>query len=129
MKTFAAALLMSTTVLSAGAYASSNVEPNNVPFQGVFGQRDDSVSRAQVAQELAQAKAQGQVSNVEPNNVAFQGAYGQDESIAKTRAQVRAELADAKAHGLVSNVEPNNVPFQGVFGGRDADNSRLAQGE
>ena len=78
MKTLTAALLVSTTVLSAGAYAHKPyyVEPNNVPFQGVYGQSDDGASRAQVNEELAQAKAQGLVSNVEPNDVPFQGVYG-----------------------------------------------------
>ncbi len=33
MKTLTSALLMSMAVLSAGAYASQNIEPNNVPFQ------------------------------------------------------------------------------------------------
>src|SRR3546814_16223615 len=39
MKTLATALFVSMGLLSAGAYAASpNIEPNNVPFQGVYGQ-------------------------------------------------------------------------------------------
>jgi len=126
MKTIASALIMSASLLSAAAYAGDYyVEPNNVPFQGVYGQQEDSATRAQVRADLDQAKAQGLASNVEPNDTPFQGVYGQDQAIAKTRAQVRAELAQAKAQGLVSNVEPNDLPFQGVYG--QAGNSQVAR--
>jgi len=106
-KTLAAALMMSAGLLSAAAYAGSNVDPDNVPFQGVYGQNDSGVTRAQVRAELAQAKAQGLVSNVDPDNVPFQAAADNG----PTRAQVRADLAQARAEGLVTNVEPDNVPF------------------
>ncbi|MFY2004913.1 DUF4148 domain-containing protein [Achromobacter xylosoxidans] len=112
-KTLASALLMSLAALSAGAYASQNIEPNNVPFQGVYGTPYEGPTRAQVQAELA-AKAAGQVSNVEPNDVPFQGVYGAPQS-GVTRAQVEAELASAKAAGLVSNVEPNDLPFSGAY--------------
>ncbi|MCH2000172.1 DUF4148 domain-containing protein, partial [Achromobacter xylosoxidans] len=68
-KTLASALLMSLAALSAGAYASQNIEPNNVPFQGVYGAPQSGVTRAQVEAELASAKAAGLVSNVEPNDL------------------------------------------------------------
>lgn len=109
-KTLAAALMMSAGLLSAAAYAGSNVEPDDVPFQGVYGQNDSGLTRAQVQAELAQAKSAGLVSNVEPDDVPFQGVYGSASS-GLTRAEVRAELAQAKAAGLVSNVEPNDTPF------------------
>ncbi|ARP93909.1 DUF4148 domain-containing protein [Bordetella genomosp. 13] len=128
MKTLTAALMMSATLLTAGAQAADNFEPNNTPFQGVYGQDDSSAaSRAQVQAELSQARSQGLTSNVEPNNQPYQGVYASAESIGKTRAQVKAELADAKARGLVSNVEPNDVPFQGVYGAPAP--SQLASGE
>src|SRR3546814_17142073 len=63
MKTLATALFVSMGLLSAGAYAASpNIEPNNVPFQGVYGQADaNAPTRAQVQADLAQAKAAGLV--------------------------------------------------------------------
>ncbi|SAI30276.1 Uncharacterised protein [Bordetella ansorpii] len=123
--TLTAAALAMSTLIGANAYAAGNVEPNNVPFQGVYGQHDSNVTRAQVEAELAQAKANGLVSNVEPNDQPFQ-AVAQTESAGKTRAQVVAELAEAKANGLVSNVEPNDMPFQGVY---HSAPSQLASGE
>ena len=115
-KTLATALMLSLAALSAGAYASQNIEPNNVPFQGVYGTPYEGPTRDQVQAELAAAKAAGLVTNVEPNNVPFQGVYGAPQS-GKTRADVQAELAAAKAAGLVSNVEPNDMPFAGVYHG------------
>ncbi|CAM4102989.1 DUF4148 domain-containing protein [Bordetella muralis] len=99
MKTLTSALLVSMSLLSAGAYAASpNIEPNNVPFQGVYGQVDaNAPTRAQVVADLAQAKAAGLVT------------YGEQEypvAIAshsnKSRGQVVAELAQAKANGEYS---------------------------
>lgn len=75
MKTLATALMFSLAALSAGAQASSNVEPNNVPFQGVYGTPHTGKTRAEVKAELAAAKAAGQVSNVEPNDMPFAGVY------------------------------------------------------
>ena len=77
MKTLATALMLSLAAISSGAYASQNIEPNNIPFQGVYGAAYDGPARAQVQAELAAAKAAGQVSNVEPNDMPFQGVYGQ----------------------------------------------------
>ncbi|OZI56862.1 DUF4148 domain-containing protein [Bordetella genomosp. 4] len=99
MKTITSALLVSMSLLSAGAYAASpNIEPNNVPFQGVYGQVDaNAPTRAQVMADLAQAKAAGLVT------------YGEEEYPAqvavhsdKSRDQVVAELAQAKANGEYS---------------------------
>ncbi|OZI52631.1 DUF4148 domain-containing protein [Bordetella genomosp. 4] len=99
MKTLTSALLVSMSLLSAGAYAASpNIEPNNVPFQGVYGQVDaNAPTRAQVVADLAQAKAAGLVT------------YGEQEypvEIAnhsnKSHDQVVAELAQAKANGQYS---------------------------
>ncbi len=81
MKTLATALTFTLAALSAGAYAapSPNIEPNNVPFQGVYGTPYEGPTRAQVQAELAAAKAAdkaaGRDSSVEPNNVPFQGVY------------------------------------------------------
>ncbi|MCD0502556.1 DUF4148 domain-containing protein [Bordetella petrii] len=97
MKTLATAVLMSLGLLSAGAYAASpNIEPNNVPFQGVYGQTDaNAPTRAQVQADLAQAKAAGLVTYGESDYPAAQTFAGPG----KTREQVRAELAQAKANG------------------------------
>ncbi|CAB3693339.1 hypothetical protein LMG3431_04993 [Achromobacter pestifer] len=74
MKTFATTVILSLAALGAGsAYASTNTEPNNVPFQGVYGTKSDGPTRAQVQAELAAAKAAGKVSNVEPNATPYMG--------------------------------------------------------
>ncbi|CZZ95723.1 Uncharacterised protein [Bordetella ansorpii] len=108
MKTLAAALMMSAGLMSASAFAGSNVEPNNIPFQGVYGAQEDagSLSRAQVKADLAQAKANGLVANVEPNDMPFQAAYSDTASTQLSRADVQAQ-----AVGMTSNVEPNDTPF------------------
>lgn len=67
MKIATTALLLSLSALSAGAYAASNFEPNNVPFQGVYTMTHEGPSRAQIKAELTAAKMEGKVSNVEPN--------------------------------------------------------------
>lgn len=97
MKTLATSLVLSMSLLSAGAYAASpNIEPNNVPFQGVYGQVDaDAPTRAQVQADLAQAKAAGLVTYGEQDYPAVQVAA----AAGKTREQVKAELAQAKANG------------------------------
>ena len=96
MKTLAATVLATMTLLSAGAHAASpNIEPNNVPFQGVYGQQDDGLTRAQVVQELAQAKAAGLVTSGELNYPPVQAHADAGKSV----AQVHAELAAAKADG------------------------------
>ncbi|WP_144630929.1 DUF4148 domain-containing protein [Bordetella genomosp. 13] len=124
--TLTAAALAMSTLIGASAYAADNVEPNDTPFQGVYGQQDaNGVTRAQVEADLAHARSNGLVSNVEPNDRPFQ-AVAQTESAGKTRAQVQAELADAKARGLVSNVEPNDLPFQGAY---HSAPSQVAAGE
>ena len=88
MKTFASALILATSVIGANAFAGNYyVEPNNVPFQGVYGQADSSVSRAQVQAELAAAKAEGLTQVGEPTVLPAIPASN------VSRAQVRAELA------------------------------------
>ena len=63
MKTLASLLLISATFAGANAFAASpNVEPNNVPFQGVYGQVDATApTRAQIVADLQAAQAAGQV--------------------------------------------------------------------
>ncbi len=94
MKTLTGAVMVSLALLSAGAYASPNGDSNNQPFEGVYGaQTSNSLTRAQVQAELAQAKAAGLVSNVEPNDTPFNGVYGEAQSSSLTRAQVEGSVA------------------------------------
>lgn len=95
MKIFAATLL---TIIGVNAYAADNIEPNNVPFQGVYGQQEQGKTRAQVQAELAQAKAQGLVAFGESEQPA---AFAQTPSTA-TRAQVQQELSQARGNGSVT---------------------------
>ncbi|MFQ1061760.1 DUF4148 domain-containing protein [Bordetella trematum] len=95
MKVLTSALLMSMAVIAGGAHASDNTEPNNTPYDGVYGRVDaNAKTRAQVLEELAQAKANGQYTFGELDYPAAQPVTS-----TKTRAQVREELAQAKANG------------------------------
>lgn len=111
MKTVATAVLTSMTLLSAGAFAASpNIEPNNVPFQGVYGHVEaETPSRAQVVQDLAQAKAAGLVTSGEQDYPPVQA----HSDAGKTREQVRQELAQAKAAGQYSFGELAHPPVAG----------------
>jgi len=106
--TLATALFVSMGLLSAGAHAASpNIEPNNVPFQGVYGQADaNAATRAQVQAELAQAKTAGLVTFGEQDYPAAQAST----AAGKTREQVRAELAEAKANGQYTFGEQDYPP-------------------
>ncbi|ARP93601.1 DUF4148 domain-containing protein [Bordetella genomosp. 13] len=95
MKIFAATLLMFVGV---SAYAADNIEPNNVPFQGVHGQQQDQgKTRAQVEAELAQAKAQGRVSFGEQEEPDYAKSPA-----APTRAEVQRDLSQARSNGTVT---------------------------
>ncbi len=111
-KTFACALTFTLAALGSGAHATQNVEPDDVPFQGVAGTPDNGLTRAQVQAELAAARAAGQVSNVEPNDTPFQAAGSKPSD--PTRIQVEKALATAKAAGQVSEAEPDDTPFKGA---------------
>lgn len=103
-KTIASALILSFAAI--GAAQAANSEPNNVPFQGVYGQADTGASRAQVIAELQQARAAGLTGNGDVDNAPF---LSQADS-GVSRAQV--------ASGIVQNDlafgDLNNQPFQGV---------------
>ncbi|MDQ8034208.1 hypothetical protein CEG14_17355 [Bordetella genomosp. 1] len=110
MKTLTSALFLSMAVLSTGALASQNIEPNNVPFQGVYGQVDASAaSRDQVQAELAQSKANGTYTFGESEAYP---AVQADRGTAVTREQVRAELAQAKANGTYTFGELDYPPVK-----------------
>jgi hypothetical protein len=77
---------------------SPNIEPNNVPYQGVYGRVDPNApTRAEVRADLAKAKAAGQVTYGEQEYPPQQ-----EHGPRKTREQVMAELAEAKASGKYS---------------------------
>lgn len=99
MKTLASLLLVSATFATAGAYAASpNIEPNNVPFQGVYGQTDaNAPTRAQIVAELQAAKAAGQVFHGDIEEPALPAA---DRSL--TRQQVHAEAVAARENGTLA---------------------------
>ncbi|SAI69910.1 Uncharacterised protein [Bordetella ansorpii] len=94
MKIFAATLLM---MFGVTAYAADNVEPNDTPFQGVYGQQEPGKTRAQVLAELADAQANGLIVQQEAD-LPFQAAN----TATLSRAQVRQELAQARAAGQSS---------------------------
>jgi hypothetical protein len=98
-KTIVSALILSFAAV--GAAQAANSEPNNVPFQGVYGQADNGVSRAQVVAELQQARVAGLTGNADSDNAVF---TAQAESTV-TRAQVAlgSDFGDT-----------NNQPFQGA---------------
>ncbi len=96
MKTFASTLIIAASLIGASAYAADNVEPNDTPFQGVYGQQDQNgATRAQVQAELQAAKSAGLVTSGE----AEQPAVVQSDS-SLTRSQVQADLANARANGV-----------------------------
>lgn len=77
---------------------SPNIEPNNLPYEGVYGRVDPNApTRAEVRADLAKAKAAGLVTYGEEESP-VQQAHGPR----KTREQVMAELAEAKASGKYS---------------------------
>ncbi|MVW73556.1 DUF4148 domain-containing protein [Bordetella sp. 15P40C-2] len=74
---------------------SPNIEPNNIPYQGVYGHVDPNApTRAEVRADLVKAKAAGLVTYGEQE-------YPVEQALRphKTRAQVMAELAEAQARG------------------------------
>ncbi|GAB3112275.1 hypothetical protein GCM10027288_28140 [Bordetella tumbae] len=78
---------------------SPNIEPNNIPFQGVYGRVDPHApTRAEVHAEAVRANKAGEIPRGEqpypmPKASSVPG---------KSREQVIAELADAKAAGQVT---------------------------
>ena len=107
MKTLTSALFLSMAVMSTGALASQNIEPNNVPFQGVYGQVDaNGATRAQVQADLAQAKANGTYTFGENDYPPVQATS----AASLSRDQVRAELAEAKANGTYTFGELDYPP-------------------
>ena len=99
MKTLASLLLISATFAGANAFAASpNVEPNNVPFQGVYGQVDATApTRAQIVADLQAAQAAGQVTFGDIEEPALPAA---DPTL--TFEQVHAEAVATRENGPVA---------------------------
>ena len=81
-----------------------------MPFQGVYGQAANSVSRAQVLAELQQARVAGLTRNSESNNTPF---VAQADS-AVTRAQVVADIDRGNTTTSIAFGDVDNQPFQGA---------------
>jgi hypothetical protein len=103
-KTIASALILSFAAI--GAAQAANSEPNNVPFQGVYGQADTGTSRTQVIAELQQARSAGLTGNGDVDNAPF---------LAQADSGVsRAQVASAIGQNDLAFGDLNNQPFQGV---------------
>ncbi|OZI21142.1 hypothetical protein CAL26_27305 [Bordetella genomosp. 9] len=97
-KTIVSAFVLSFAAI--GAAQAANSEPNNVPFQGVYGQAANSASRAQVVAELQQARAAGLTANSESNNAPFVAQA--DTGVSRAQIALGSDFGDS-----------NNQPFQG----------------
>ncbi len=106
-KTIVSALILSFAAI--GAAQAANSEPNNVPFQGVYGQAANSESRAQVLAELQQARAAGLTGNADIDNAPFTAQA--DSGV--TRAQVVADIDSGNTATSIAFGDLNNQPFQG----------------
>jgi hypothetical protein len=95
--------------LVAGAQAQTpRGDIDNTPFQGVYGQTDNSTSRAQVVAELQQARAAGLTGNYEPDNAPFT-AQADTPSVPAATASNSNDPYAALNFG-----DYDNLPFQGV---------------
>ena len=102
MKTLVSALILSASFIGAAQAGELDYPPalNTA----------STVTRAQVQQELADARANGElVFGEEGESATAFAAVGAD----KTRAQVKQELAAARAQGLTESGELDYPPVQG----------------
>ncbi|MDH2052896.1 DUF4148 domain-containing protein [Achromobacter marplatensis] len=119
MKTLATALMLSMSVLAAGAQAAeadqgpsraqvqAELQQAKVSGQYTFGEegypaaiaQKSSLTSQQVQAELAQAKTAGEVTF---GNLDYPPVATAEAATSLTRAQVESQLAQAKAEGLVT---------------------------
>ena len=119
MKTLATALMLSMSVLAAGAQAAegdqgpsraqvqAELQQAKVSGQYTFGEegypaaiaQKSSLTSQQVQAELAQAKTAGEVTF---GNLDYPPVATAESATSLTRAQVESQLAQAKAEGLVT---------------------------
>ncbi|MBO1014187.1 DUF4148 domain-containing protein [Achromobacter sp. SD115] len=101
MKTLVSALILSASFIGAAQAGELDYPPAL--------NTESTVTRAQVQEELAQARANGElVSNEEGSTTTIFAASGD-----KSRAQVQKELAAARAQGLTDSSELAYPPVQG----------------
>ena len=101
MKTLVSALILSASFIGAAQAGELDYPP---PLN-----TESTVTRAQVQQELAQARANGELVSGEEGYAATIFA----DSGSKSRAQVQKELAAARAQGLTDSAELAYPPVQG----------------
>ncbi|ANN68580.1 DUF4148 domain-containing protein [Bordetella bronchialis] len=109
-KTIVSALILSFAAIGAAQAGTPRGDSDNTPFQGVYGQADTGVSRAQVVAELQQARVAGLTGNSEPNNAPF---VAQADS-GVTRAQVIADIDRGNTTTSIAFGDLDNQPFQGA---------------
>jgi hypothetical protein len=101
MKTLVSALILSASFIGAAQAGELDYPP---PLN-----TESTVTRAQVQQELAAARANGELVSGEEGYAATSFAHAGD----KTRAQVQKELAAARTQGLTESGELDYPPVQG----------------
>ncbi|MCY1541448.1 hypothetical protein D9M68_771420 [compost metagenome] len=101
MKTFVSALILSASFIGAAQAGELDYPP---PLN-----TESTVTRAQVQQELAAARANGELAFGEEGYAATSFTHASD----KTRSQVQQELAAAQANGLTDSGELDYPPVQG----------------
>ncbi|WP_445657851.1 DUF4148 domain-containing protein [Achromobacter sp. NCFB-sbj8-Ac1-l] len=101
MKTLVSALILSASFIGAAQAGELDYPP--------AANTQSTVTRAQVQQELAAARANGELATNEEGAVATTFASAGD----KSRAQVKQELAAARAQGLTESGELDYPPVQG----------------
>ncbi|HEY9274866.1 MULTISPECIES: DUF4148 domain-containing protein [Achromobacter] len=101
MKTLVSALILSASFIGAAQAGELDYPPAL--------NTESTVTRAQVQQELAQARANGELASSEEGNTTTIFAASGD----KSRAQVQKELAAARAQGLTDSSELAYPPVQG----------------
>lgn len=125
MKTLATTLMLSFALIGGAAQASvSSVgDPDNTPFQGVYGQNEaDAPSYAQVQSQLQQAKADGVLTFGDRDNLPFH-------AVAEGSPNSTQVAADSQAVGGVAFGDSDNTPFQGQYAPSSDNGMQEAQAE
>ena len=103
MKTLVSALILSASFIGAAQAGELDYPP--------AANTQSTVTRAQVQQELAAARANGELATTEEGYAATATAFASAGD--KSRAQVKQELAAARAQGLTESGELDYPPVQG----------------
>jgi hypothetical protein len=100
--------IVSTVILSLAAIGTAQAQLK--PFDGVYGKQYSNVTREQVKQELAAARAAGLTGNQEMDNQPFAAQKESDVQSAAAPANINGDpsgLANLKFGDI------DNMPFQG----------------